>query len=93
MEHKLKCWPTYYQSIKEGTKTFELRRNDRDFKVGDTLYLQEWSPTFNEYTTREQICRVTYILPHLPTAGCAATFGLNDGFVIMSIIKEKDVSI
>lgn len=42
--HHLKTWPTYFQAIKRGDKTFELRLNDRDFREGDTLFLQEWNP-------------------------------------------------
>jgi ASC-1-like (ASCH) protein len=42
--HHLKTWPSYFQAIKRGEKPFEVRRNDRDFKPGDTLILQEWEP-------------------------------------------------
>lgn len=39
--HLLKILPEYYQSVVSGLKTFEIRKNDRAFKVGDTLYLNE----------------------------------------------------
>lgn len=44
MEHDLKCWPKYYEYVASGDKTFEVRRNDRDFRVGDTLLLREYEP-------------------------------------------------
>lgn len=42
--HKLKTWVSFFQAVKNGTKRFEFRVNDRDFAVGDVLVLQEWDP-------------------------------------------------
>lgn len=39
--HTLKCHSTYFQAVVAGKKTFEVRRNDRDFKVGDQIVLQD----------------------------------------------------
>ncbi len=39
--HYLKCETQYYQAVEEGEKTFELRKNDRNFKEYDMVYLQE----------------------------------------------------
>jgi hypothetical protein len=33
--HRLKVLIKYADAIMDGTKTFEIRRNDRNFKVGD----------------------------------------------------------
>lgn len=38
-EHHLKTESPYYEDVRDGKKTFELRKNDRDFKKGDTLIL------------------------------------------------------
>ncbi len=40
--HKLKLSFDYYADSEKGIKTFEIRRNDRDYKVGDVLELREW---------------------------------------------------
>ena len=35
MVHELKCWPEYFEAVISGAKTFEVRKNDRDFAVRD----------------------------------------------------------
>ncbi len=60
-EHDLKTWPAYYRGLEEGTKTFEVRYDDRDYKVGDVLSLREWSPELG-YTGRAMRRRVSYVL-------------------------------
>ena len=44
MEHELKCWPEFFARLKTGAKRVEIRKNDRDYKVGDELILKEWNP-------------------------------------------------
>ena len=43
-EHVLKCLPQFMSRIADGQKTFETRKNDRDFQVGDTLFFQQYNP-------------------------------------------------
>lgn len=42
--HELKSLPEFFEPLATGVKTFEIRRNDRGFKVGDQLIVQEWRP-------------------------------------------------
>lgn len=44
MKHELKIWPQYYCRVADGSKTFEVRDNDRGFQPGDTVTLREWDP-------------------------------------------------
>lgn len=65
--HDLKCWPQFFNAIADGSKPFELRKDDRDFRVGDILHLREWIPLNAPrgpigYTGRDVHRRVTYIL-------------------------------
>lgn len=43
-EHHLKTVDPYYHAIADGTKTFEVRKDDRGFKVGDILHLHYFDP-------------------------------------------------
>ena len=79
--HKLKTWPDAFHAMWEGLKVFELRRDDRGFKVGDTLLLQEWDPTRRSgYTGAWLRAEVTFVL----SAGVFP--GLEEGFVVMSVL-------
>lgn len=44
MKHILKIWPQYYCRVADGSKTFEVRKNDRGFQPGDEVHLLEWDP-------------------------------------------------
>ncbi|MBS1771190.1 MAG: DUF3850 domain-containing protein [Acidobacteria bacterium] len=42
MNHDLKIERPYFQAIRDGRKTFEIRYNDRGFNAGDTVTLKEY---------------------------------------------------
>lgn len=75
--HTLKCWPMFFAAIANGTKTFDVRRRDRDFVVGDTLALREFDPVGAEgkYTGRVIFARIGYILT-------GEAWGVVAGFVV-----------
>lgn len=58
--HKLKIKPKYFNDVISGKKKFEVRCNDRNFKVGDLIVLEEFKN--NRYTNRFLNCEITYIL-------------------------------
>jgi ASC-1-like (ASCH) protein len=44
--HHLKLHSDYFKDVKSGLKTFEIRKNDRDYQVGDRLILHLWHKTY-----------------------------------------------
>ncbi len=42
--HTLKCWTDNFQGIWDGVQTYTIRVNDRNYQVGDTLQLNEYTP-------------------------------------------------
>ncbi|KON86595.1 RNA-binding protein [Sporosarcina globispora] len=61
--HKLKILPKYFEPVAKGIKNFEIRKNDREFEIGDNLLLQEcWNdPEGPTYTGRVLERKVIYI--------------------------------
>jgi hypothetical protein len=87
IEHRVKSWPTFFEATLAGVKTHDVRRTgDRDYRVGDTLRLQEFDPETQHYTGREQSVRITYITStDLPCALSEAC--LHPDYCILSISK------
>lgn len=59
--HELKTWPEPFQAVLDGRKRHEIRKNDRNFKVGDGLLLKEWLPVEQKYSGRELSTVITFI--------------------------------
>lgn len=81
MTHALKTWPEYMEDLIRGVKNFELRKDDRQFKVGDILLLQEYRMGTKDpgYTGVEVKKVITYILKDAPG------FGLQHGYCILGL--------
>ena len=60
--HDLRCWPEYFQPVADGSKTLELRRDDRGFAVGDMLNLREYDPLIPAYTGASIHVQITHIV-------------------------------
>ena len=74
--HHLKIETKYYQATEQGLKTFELRKNDRNFKVLDMVYLEE---VVNDVPTgRELIKEIIYILH-------GGQYGLDKDYCILQL--------
>jgi len=75
--HELKTWPGPFDAVWRGNKTAELRKLDRDFRVGDTLILRCYLPDLGRYDGRSVHATITHIV-HVG-------FGLQDGHGMLSM--------
>ncbi len=82
--HRLKITTRWFRWQENGAKRFELRRNDRDFRPGDLLLLEEHEHAADTYTGRHLIRRVTYVLDASDVEGLAL------GFVILGTEPADD---
>lgn len=71
--HELKILTEYLDAIDEGCKSFEIRKNDRDYKVGNFLLLKEYKE--GRFTGRETLQRITYM----------TNYEQKESFVVMAI--------
>ncbi|MES2367188.1 MAG: DUF3850 domain-containing protein [Pseudomonadota bacterium] len=72
--HNLKIWQEPFAAVLDGSKRAEIRKNDRDFKVGDLMILEECiaGRHFTGHRVRKQITHIQSWL------------GLQDGYVCLS---------
>lgn len=90
-EHKLKTLPEYFEAMRNGTKTFDIRRDDRGFMVGDVLILQEWDPgrcsspvASLMYTHRQMAFEVTYKFH-------GGRWGIDWRYCVLGVKRRKDL--
>ncbi len=68
MIHELKIEAEYLEDVAKGIKSFEVRKNDRDFRIGDFLALNELtehqcnSAGDRLYTGRCCLVEIVYVL-------------------------------
>lgn len=73
--HDVKLGTTFFDDIKTGRKTFELRKNDRGYKEGDTIVLHEYKD--GTTTGRTITKKIVYMLEDFT--------GLEDGYCILGL--------
>lgn len=52
MIHAVKCYPEFFKALADGSKPFEVRKNDRAYETGDLLAVNEFLPDEDPYTIR-----------------------------------------
>lgn len=80
MIHELKELHQFYIGLEDGSKNFEIRKNDRDYKVGNILILKEYDPWTKKYSGRSLKKQITYILHHEVFPD-----GIKEGYVVIGL--------
>ena len=78
MHHELKIMPVFYDAVKAGDKTFEIRYNDRDFRRGDTATLKKYEAG-KYYPDPDIEIIITYITPYKQ----------REGWVVFGFLKKE----
>lgn len=83
--HTLKTRPQYWEAVYDGRKTFEIRKFDRNFNIGDILKLKRTISEIDhriDFTYQELSVKITYMLG-------GSEFGIKPGFIILGIKKLR----
>lgn len=80
--HDLKIWPEFYCQVANGECSHQLRKDDRDYQVGDDLRLEEFDPKLGLYCGHVCVVNVTGALRNFE--------GLMSGYVLLSIKLMPD---
>ena len=85
--HELKIKHEYLIEVDRGRKTFELRKNDRDYQVGDLIRFidikQDNKGDCDIYIDEDALYKITYILKNVEQ------YGLDKDYCILGIKKLK----
>ena len=79
--HELKTLNPFFEDVWSGLKDFEVRKNDRNYKVGDRLKLIEHGE-IRDYRPRYILKDVKYILN-------GGQYGLQSGYVILGLADVR----
>lgn len=81
--HELKIRDNYYYDLMHGLKSFELRKNDRNYQVGDLIHFVDVNG--NDFLNEpSNLFCITYVLKNVPE------YGLKDDYCILSVKKYSD---
>lgn len=100
MMHALKLTQPYFDDVAKGDKSFEVRKLDRPYEVGDYLALNEYVD--EKYTGRFMVAKIKYILTASEIPATSMGYGVlgivpcnlycSDGIYRLSLKEEKLVS-
>lgn len=85
-EHLLKTLDRYWDAIADGSKTFEVRKNDRAFQKGDKLILERWEDSaigLRPSSPRQRlVVTITYLLQ-------GGQFGIEPAYCVLGFKRAR----
>lgn len=83
-QHYLKIRPEYHDAILNGIKTHEIRKNDRNFRVGDSIKFDVIKEGGKIHHAPER-----YTITHILTSE-EFPDGIKEGYAILSIKRVEE---
>lgn len=86
--HVLKIKALYFDAVVRGDKTFEIRKDDRNYQVGEFVKMREISLPSGAYTGREVIAKISYITDFMQKDDYVV-FGLKGVQEVRTVTKSE----
>lgn len=83
--HELKLCKQFYDAVANGKKTFEIRKNDRSFKVGDTVVLR----AVTDDDTRAYIPELPNLIFEI--GYIVVGWGVEEGYCVLAIKNLRKI--
>jgi hypothetical protein len=80
MIHEIKIQEEYFDKVLKGIKSFEVRKNDRDYLAGQEVVLREYNVKTKLYTGRILHREITYVYRN-------EIGGLENGYCVFGLKK------
>jgi len=81
--HDLKTHPKPFSQVWDRIKPFEIRKNDRNYEIGDILFLREYDPKEDTYSGRIVVARVTIVYK-------GPKWGIQSGYCVLGIFIQNE---
>jgi len=77
--HNIKCITPFFEDVLSGHKTFEIRKDDRNYKTGDHVRLEHYFPLSRLYNGEHIEIIITYLI--------RGTVCLKEGYCAFGFVK------
>lgn len=92
-EHKLKTLARYWDAVAAGTKTFEVRKNDRAFQTGDILVLEKFGEDgFYEMESYEITAKPKSIRKKITYLLQGGQFGIEPSYCVLGLGEHREAA-
>lgn len=85
MNHELKIHEQFFEETRDGSMPFTVRRNDRNFQVGDLIVFREWYAVRQQFTGRAFTKKITFALD-------GGRYGIEEKFVVLGLCDIGAIS-
>lgn len=76
--HHVKSWAHLFDAIVSGAKAYDLRKNDRDYQVGDIVWLNQYDNIKGVYTGRVAKRTISYMTNNVTPCAVSSAVLPND---------------
>jgi hypothetical protein len=87
--HILKCESTFWGDVADGHKAFEVRKDDRGYRVGDTLCLKNWRSDRQGYSHEFTGLQEKVVMAHVGYLLYGGQFGIEPDFVVLGLTNVR----